>query len=324
MSLEKAMAILDAAAVKNPLVPIPAAAQPEVITKVDNAAVVQDIKFDLKTDSLKPEEAPKEEKKEPEKVEEKPEEKPEEEEKMSKRFAMLAKKEKALFAQDQKNKADRAEIELKLKKIEEFETLKAKVRDNPTHALDVLGTNYDDLTKFQLTGKMPNGPDQKIEHLSKLIEQMRADSASREAKALEDAELSKKARAEETASAFQGKIRDYTKSNSDKYELICLNEANHLVFNKIAKHFDDTQRLLSIEEGSDLVEKELEVLAEKNARSKKLLARLTPQPQGGDKKQPTQAQPRTLNNNMTSSAPSLLPPATERERMERALAALSR
>jgi len=84
---------------------------------------------------------------------------------------------------------------------------------------------------------------------------------------------------------------------------------------------------LSFKEACDLVEKYLEEEALKAMGTKRLSAKGTPQPKV-DPAQPvkaeTPAQQRTLTNTMSSSAPSILSPKTEQERMERALAALTR
>lgn len=320
MSFEKAAAILDAANSANPLTSIPGV-DPNTSTLVTKEDHTKDITFDTKTDSLTDPKLEETKEVTAEPQVKKPDEK---EEKASQRFALLAKKEKALYQNSQKIKAQEAVIEEKLTALNNYENFKKQVAQNPMLALQELGISYEQLTQYVLTNKMPNSSELEIKSVRDEMAELRKQQEERDKKAEEGRIAGLQARAKQEIAAFQQQIGDYISSNVDKYELINLNEATHLVFQTVENHFEKTKRILSIEEASDIVEKYLEDQVEKNLRAKKLAQRATPQPKKEDTKQVPTAQPRTLTNEMTSSAPSMLPAKTERDRMARAMAALSR
>lgn len=325
MSLEKAVAVLDAANAKNPMNPIDGA-NPDSSTLVDKKDLGGDTKFDLKSDSLKEKDTEKKED-----TEKKPEEekKPETKEQASQRFAMLAKKEKALLVNQQKLKTQEQELEKRLVPALKFEEAKAACAENPMLALEMLGITYDQLTQFQLNGKMPNSTEIKLKQLEqKLAGKEKADLEAKEREEQERRNNQETANEKKIAD-FKIQIDDYIKSNSEKYELTNINDASHLIFQKIEEHFHRTNKetgtgiLLSVEEAADAVEKFLEAQVEKNLSAKKLAAKVAPQPKEEPKQTPS-AQQRTISNDMTGSTPSMLPAKTERDRMNRAMAALSK
>lgn len=326
MSLDKAMAVLDAANAKNPLNPIEGL-NPDHATLVDKKDLGGDTKFDLKSDSLKEKELEKTDSAPLEKKEE--EKKPENKEQASQRFATLAKKEKQLLAEQSKFKIQNQELQPKLEAIKKFEEAKAKVAENPMLALEMLGITYDELTKFQLDGKMPNATEIKLRQLEEKLSKKEEDEQRAKKKSDEDQEKNQEINNQKKIAAFKEQITDYIKSNSEKYELTNINDVSHLVFQRIEEHFHKTQNetgtgvILSVEQAADAVEKMLEEQVEKNLSAKKLAAKVVPQPKGETKQAPP-AQQRTISNDMTGSAPSFLPAKTERDRMSRALAALTK
>jgi len=336
MSLEKAAAILDAANKDNPLEPIPGA-DPDKAVVIPKDQAIPETKFDTKTDSLV-ETKPKAETpivdegipiaKEPPKEEEK---KPETQDQMSRRFAILASKEKAIRREQQRIRAEAEATGTRIQAIENFERFKAQVAENPLLALQELGVTYDQLTKFVLSGKMPNTSDLQMKAMEEKWNSFEQRQIRAEQERRRQAQIAQQKRqqleAAQTINAFQQEIGEYIKSNAEKYEFINLNEASNLVFHKIEKTFEEARRqgqhrLLSISEASDLVEKELEAQVDKNLKAKKLAQKISLQKEGT---KPTQTvQQRTLNNQMTASAPSLIPAQTDRDRMNRALAALEK
>jgi len=168
--------------------------------------------------------------------------------------------------------------------------------------------------------------DEKFEAFKEQQEEERAAAAAKERELLQQ-------KHQEALETFRSDAQEFVKSHSDEYELINLYNQAPLVISTIEQHFEATSqdgkpgKVLSFKEACDLVEKYLENEAMKAMSTKRLSAKGTPQPKveppaGG--KQETPAQQRTLTNTMSSSAPSLLPPKTEQERMERAMAALTR
>lgn len=321
MSLETAMAVLDKAHTPNE--PIPGA-NPDTAKIVEDkkSDSLKDININLSVDSLKADEAPKENKEALE--EKKPLEPPKEEEKketkeqMSRRFAILAQKEKVLLQGAQKLKAREQELAPGIQAIENFEKFKAEARANPMLALKEIGVSYDDLTKFVLQGKMPEGSSSEVKAVREEMQRLRQELNEKDKRRQERSKLMADQRVQQEISAFRQEVGNYIKSNAEKFELINLNEASHLVSQKIESHFAETKQILPTAEAAEAVERYLEDLVDKNTRAKKLADRYNV----SEKRTSSAQQPRTLSNEYTSSAPSLLPARTEADRMRRALAKL--
>lgn len=330
MSMESAMAVLEKAVVPMESKPGLDPDKAEIVKDTAKDAI-KDINFNIKVDALKPTEPEKKEEPKAEPVKTEATAKPTEElkpadpeqEKMSQRFALIARKEKELVRAQQELKNQIAQWQEKLKPAETYESLKSKVRENPMLALKELGVSYDDLTKYITSGKMPEGAGFEIQQVREEITRIREDLKRRDD---EIAKLREKRRQEserQTITDFFREIGDYVKSNAEKYELINQLEATNLVFDTINNHFEKEQQLLSIEAAAEMVEKYLEEQADKVFKAKKYASRLGSPMKEPMKPSPT-AQPRTLTNEMTSSAPSILPAKTEQDRINRALAALAK
>lgn len=316
MSLQSAMAVLDKANAENPLVSIPgvnpdsAQPVPKVSEEVVETGAVKPVEPEKPSETEKPKEEPKPtEPKEPE----------------SKRFAILAKKEKAIYSRAQELKAREEALNQKLAAIENFEKHKREVKNNPMLALQELGISYSDLTEYQLSGKMPNKADLELRELKEEIASFKQQQEEALQKQKEIANRNAQLAVQQTISDFKQEIGDYITSKPKDFELVNLYKANDLVYKTIEDHHAKTQRVMSIQEGAEIVEKYLESEVEKALKIEKLKARVSPQPQADTKQsKSTQEQRATLNNNMTSSAPSFLPAKTEADRIARALAALDK
>lgn len=327
-ALAKAAAVLDAANAANPL-PEPKETKLETVL-VDPKK--DQIKFDLKTDSLNPEEKPveqapppKEEKKEeePQKVEEK------KDEKLSQRFATLARKEKQLFQKTLSIKEEEGRVSEKLSAIENFEKFRKDVAKNPMLALKELGITYDQLTQFVLNGNMPNSSQLELDSVREEIKQLRQqqeeDKNTERQRQETQRQRAQAQHVQKTIDAFKQEIRDTLKSNTERFELVDLYKRDDLVYQVIEAHFEKTQgrEILPIEKGLEIVEKHLEQQVELAKKAKKFQGTGTLPPKEEAKASPPAPQQRTMSNNMNSSAPSFLPAKTEKERMARALAKLS-
>ncbi len=266
------------------------------------------------------------------------------------RFAALAKKEKGLVLKTNDLKMKEAKVAEKENaliqrevKLTEFENLKRDFATNPLKALEYLGISYKELTDYILQGEKPTpelvakSVDSKLSAWEKRLEDKEKAAEEAQRKAAEAAKLSAEQEHTQAWQEWTGQIVEFVKSNPDKYELINLNEAAHLVVATIQEHYEKSvaesrlngqkPKVLSHEAAADLVEKFLEDRVKANQAAKKFqtqpAAKGTPDPKQVEK--PSKEAPqRTLTNTMTSSAPSLLPAKTERERIERAMAALSK
>jgi hypothetical protein len=248
----------------------------------------------------------------------------EEEPALAPKFAALAKKAKAAQMAQAKLKAERLEIERARKEIEDFNKYRTEAKQNPLKALESMGIKYDDLVNFVLNGEQPT-VDQKLSRVEGEIERFRREQEERELAKEKAAQEAATKEYEATIEAFKAKVNDHITSNADKYELISLHEATGLVFDTIEEYFNNSGKIMTIEKAAELVEGYLEEQIESTiTKTKKFQSKLAPkkdEPQPQASKGPSP----TINNTVaaSSAAPSFLPPKTEQERIQRALAKLS-
>ncbi len=260
-------------------------------------------------------------------------------EKDASRFAALAKKEKGLVlkANDLKMKEGKfAERESALMareaKVSEFEALRNA--DNPLKALEFLGYSYKDLTDYILKGEKPTPEliaksfDRKMSDWEKRLEEREKNAESARQKQADEAKRQAEDEAKQAYEGWQTEVADWCKGQVDALELINLNEAYHLVTATIEEQFQRTKKVLSTADAAKMVEDFLESEVKRNLEAKKLKAKVeakVPEPtKPVEKPDSKEASPRTITNTMTSSAPSFLPAKTEQDRINRALAALSK
>jgi hypothetical protein len=235
------------------------------------------------------------------------------------KFAALAKKEKEIIQRQRATK----ELEAKIREREEKLAQSEKGRPaNPIEALQRAGYSYDDAVNFILNGQKLT-PDQEVKSVRDEIQAFKADQEKKE-KLREAAELAKQqSQYEETIENFKQEINGFVDQNASEYELIKINEASHLIYDTIEEHFTRTKKVLSTKEAADMVEAYLEDQVKKVAATNKFKSKIMPQ--AAPKQEEQSKEPsKTLSNSMTSSAASLLPAKTEQDRMQRALAALSK
>jgi hypothetical protein len=247
----------------------------------------------------------------------------------SNRFAFLAKKEAAIVRQRHELKAQmealasqRSEVEKLRAEIDQVKGRKASYRSNPLAALEDAGLSYKELTDFILNNNTVSTESQ-IKALQDKISEV---ESARQRDAEEREEAAKRQAAEREVaviSEFKNEISNFISSKKDEYELTNLYDSSDLVYDTVEAYFEKTNKVLSIPEACDLVEKYLEKQVEKSLQTKKLGQRFQkPAEQPIANKDPS-APRRTLSNqNYTSSTPSLVSPKVENDRMSRALAAL--
>jgi hypothetical protein len=248
-----------------------------------------------------------------------------------KRFQALARRERQLVQMQAELKAREARMQEVERRLQEMEERSKTYRVNPLEALKDYGHDYKSVTDYVLNeGKMP--PERLVgqveEKLSKEIEALKAERQ----KELEEKKQQAEAESARIRKDFEQNCFDYVEQNAQTYELISLNQAQGLLPAVIEEHYYKTQekddlgnvvgpgKILSFKEAADLVEQHLEKQIEANVASKKYQAKVKPQPQG----ETTQAQesktPKTITNQMSSSAAaSMLPAQTEADRMRRAM-----
>lgn len=264
----------------------------------------------------------------PEATTEVPVEAPAEEKIDSKRFAALAKKERAIQTQKEAMKAEKAELEKMRAEGLSMAEAKAQAKQNPIKFMQSHGVSYEEATQFLLNGSKADP----LQEVKDEFHQFRTEAAEKEAKA---AEAQVKAQLDDNKAkiaAYHQEASDYVKANVDSYEMIHsdLDENLELIPATIDAQYAASQKVLTFKEAADKVEAYLEAKAEKVARTKKIQAKLQPLPAAKAKdygspfvSKKVEAPKKTLSNNIGATTASLnSPPKTAEERMQRAIARL--
>ncbi len=253
------------------------------------------------------------------------------------RFGALARREQqalrerqAIAAEKQKLSAEQASFAAQKARFEEEDAL---WKANPAQVIEKrLGDKwYDVLTQIQLNEGRPT-PDMvaKTTVVKELEAFKKAQEEEREA-AKAEAQKAERAKFEQTLAEFRQEVQDFVKApeNQEAYELVNLHDASEVVLATIEEHFQRTKKagkpqIMSITQACDLVEKYLEEQVERSTKTKKFSARVSPHPAPNgakvEAKSPSEpVPPRTINNNLTSSAHGARPLSRE-ERIARARA----
>jgi hypothetical protein len=241
----------------------------------------------------------------------KTEEAPKQEDKFAAKFAALSRQEKKVkqqFAElnrkAQEMQAREKEMTDRIAKLqqesEQYQARFSKIKDNPLQGLqEEFGTDFETLTKMQLNDQNPT-PEMLIKRSEAALEAKYAKKlADLEAKIAEKEETAQKTQVENAKKQYMTAINEHVKTGGDKYELITANSATQLVYEVVEEYFNQNQKVLSVEEAADLVEKHLETEAKKVFELKKF--KQTSQPPVA--KTPGKQTAPTLSNSLSAERP---------------------
>ena len=195
------------------------------------------------------------------------------------KFAALSRKEKALRDRESEYESKFEEMERKLAEYEaqsqepevDWEHM---LRNDPLRALEEAGLGYDKLTELALNdGKLT--PDMQLSAMRQELEndyQRKFEELEERLNAKEQSEADSYYDA--VQENFQDEITGVVMSDPDRFELVQASEASALVYDVIEEHYNETGRVLDIEEAADAVESYLEEEAGKLMKLKKLSSRL--------------------------------------------------
>lgn len=259
------------------------------------------------------------------------------EDKMSSRFAALARKQKALEIERKNFQAERLKVvepaaDPEYVKWKEEQAKAKAIKKSPIEVLMEAGYSYEDATNFVMNdGKIT--PELKVKEVeSKLETYIREQKEREEAKELEESNSVKEAETK-AIEGLKAQISEFVTENKEKYEMINLymepNESSEQIYQLIDAHYEETKaegtpKILSKDEAADMLEAHLEELAEKSLSTNKFK----------NKNKPAEEKPLSLVQAFTAktlsstqgaapATPSARPPAkSEEERMQRALALL--
>lgn len=258
--------------------------------------------------------------------------------KFSERFAALARREAQIVRQDQAVKVKEtalatreADLTAREAKLADLEKLRAEAPTNPLKALEYFGLTYDKITEFVLNDGKPTADVIAKKMVDDEFSRRDRERADKEREDAEKATKAAEAEHAEVLAEFRKGVTDFVTKNAEKYELTRLQDEENgsgteLILAIIEENFQATSkagqpRVMSKEEAADLAEKYFESLVEKATATKKIQAKVQPQPQG-DKKPSDPAKPRTLDNSLTPSGatpPEDRRPLSREERIARAM-----
>lgn len=197
--------------------------------------------------------------------------------KLSSKFAALSRKEKAIKQQEAQFRQQQSEMQKLIAETkaenerlkQEFEGYRTNVKQNPLKQLAEEGLTFEQLTQMQLNDQNPTTEMLMQRMRSELetgykseLEALKKQLADEKLKAQTDAETI-------TVTNFKKQIGEHVAANSDKYELINLNDAVDTVYDVVEQYYEAEGKLLTVEEAADYVEKHLEDEANKIFKAKK-------------------------------------------------------
>ena len=225
-----------------------------------------------------------------------------EDDQFSRKFAALSRREKEIRAKEAEYEHRMRELEGRLQELqnppeEPQAPIEERLRRNPFETLEELGLGYDKLTELalndgQLTPEMQMRlMKDELEHGYKSkFEELEARLAQKE----EEEEYNKY---ESIENNFKQEIESFVNSK-DEFELINANGASDLVYEVIEEHYNDTGRVLELDEAAQAVESYLEDELEKLMSLGKVKSKFSPRQEQVFKRQPSP----TLSNAHSAQA----------------------
>ena len=232
---------------------------------------------------------------------------PEKSDDFSRKFAALSRREKEIRAKEAEYDKRIAELEERLSSFDKKPEpepelpIEYRLKKDPLRALEDMGLSYDKLTELALNdGKLT--PEMQMRLMREELEgDYKKKFEELENRLLEKEKSDEQRRYDDIQRGFQNEIEDFVESNSDKYELIQANEANDIIYDVIEEHYNDTGRILDIEEAAEAVENYLEEEAEKIFRLGKFRSKFGIENDFEQEESPRQSQV-TLSNAMSAQA----------------------
>lgn len=234
---------------------------------------------------------------------------PEKSDDFSRKFAALSRREKEIRAKEVEYDKRIAELEQRFNSFNQQSEpepepelpIEYRLKKDPLRALEEMGLSYDKLTELALNdGKLTPEMQMKL-----MREELEGDYKKKfedlENRLLEKEKSDEQRRYDDIQRGFKNEIDEYVNSNLDKYELIQANEANDIIYDVIEEHYNDTGRILDIEEAAQAVENYLEEEAQKLLKLGKLRSKFGIKDELEQEESPRQSQV-TLSNAMSAQA----------------------
>lgn len=196
------------------------------------------------------------------KTEEKVEDKDLEQDKeFSKKFNWLAKKERKIREDRAQAEALKAELESIRKENEALKAFKESLKTKPLATLKGEGLSFEDLTAQALSGDREND---RLLALQNEMDALKGELTNYRKLNEEKEKAAQAAQEKHAEESFRAQIGAFL-DTSDKHELARTFQATDLVYDVIETQFEETGRLMSVDEAADLVEQYLEKKTEEDA-----------------------------------------------------------
>lgn len=232
---------------------------------------------------------------------------------VSSKFDVLIKREQAAVQKERQAKEQMAQAQAMLDKIKEFESAKS----DPKKAMELLGLNYDELTKSLLAdGTIP--PEVEIKRLRDEFGTYREAQEEAKRQQAEAAKAQALAQESQAVTNFKTEIKNHVNENPARYELINFDGREEEVYDLIDAHYNRTGEVMKIDKAADKIEEYYEKREVEKKKLTKLQSLWGAVPQKTltqvlkQEKSPSQKQT-TLTNQM-SATPSKLGPRPSEER----------
>jgi hypothetical protein len=258
---------------------------------------------------------------------------PKEKDQFAEKLELLTKRERSIWHEKQKVAQERQQLASERKEYEDWKASKAKAKQNPLEYLSQAELSYDELTNFMLNGGKPT-PESEIQSVRSELEALRKERDKDKEDSKTAQEQAQRQAEAQRLEEFKEEIADFLNTNKDTYELASTREAVEDIFTTITdaftislQEYNKNGRVgrppgpMSIEEATKIVEEFYEAEVIRLAETKKLKERLGIQPKEEGQTQAKQPS-KTLTNNMSSTAASVVPAKNDNDRMARALAKL--
>ena len=221
----------------------------------------------------------------------------------SRKFAALSRREKEIRAKEAEYDQRIADLEHQFSAKEPQKEpeipFDVQLRQNPLKALESVGLSYDKLTELALNdGKLTPEMQMKL-----MREELETDYKSKfedlENRLVKKEQSLEEQRYEDTKTGFQHEIESFVNSKGEEYELIRANEANDVVYDVIEEHYNETGKILDIEEAAEAVESYLEEETSKLLKLGKVRSKFNI---GNNEQEPQRQSQITLSNAHSAQA----------------------
>jgi DNA repair exonuclease SbcCD ATPase subunit len=197
----------------------------------------------------------------------------------SQKLALLAKKERGLLEKQKSWQQKLKDIEEKEKKFSEWEQLDRLATENPSEFFKKKGLKFEDLQDKMLASLT----DEEIDPIQKQLKELKTQLSAKdeeykkllEEKFAEQDSLKKNQEIEEQSKYYNAELKKHIANSGEKYELIQTFGAADEVFNVIKQVYLKTlergaPKLMTFDDGCELMEKELEKTLHGMAKSNKV------------------------------------------------------